>query len=336
MHPFSRLAFLANSIWLWITLFAIIPIASAQKNAPTSPWPSSFKLKRPAKILLISKEEIFIYHTRHFELRSSKALSERHLQKFATIAESVPQALAKIPLPLLGMPDGNRAQVLIFPDEESFVKAGGVAGAAGYYDGRKKAIMLRADTFLMPPPPNGSRLPPKADWDLLVHEFVHLCMHRDLAYLPIWFIEGVAEYFAAAHVNHGVYRFDNIIPSIRDRIKQGIPHEKDTITLPTVSETMALTPQTWRKSVELGDPKDSYRNYASSLLLVHTLFHGGEKRRQTTRVFLNNIQQRKKLAPQVELLIPNEQREKLQKRIRNYWRPRGLRIQFNQTSNEKS
>ena len=75
---------------------------------------------------------------------------------FATTAESVPSVLNRLPLPLLGMPVDKSgkpvlAKVLIYPNEISFVKAGGAKGTAGYYDGWKQAILLRADTFLKPP-----------------------------------------------------------------------------------------------------------------------------------------------------------------------------------------
>ena len=278
-----------------------------------------------------STDTPFIYHTRHFELRSPKALSRRHLVKFATTAESVPEVLAKFPLPLLGMPEGGRAKVLIYSDEESFVAAGGAQGAAGYYSGRKQAIILRADTFLQPPPPAGSRLPPKADYDLLVHEFVHLCMHRDLAYLPTWFTEGVAEYIAAAHVNDGVYRFDNITSAIRNRIQQNLPNDREHIRLPGVVETMNLTSEKWRERIEHGEPTDGYRIYGTSLLLVHTLFDGGQKRREATQKFLQNLRPKKLLNQKVAILIPSDERAKLQQRIANYWRPRGLRIKFRPT-----
>ncbi|MCP5536736.1 MAG: hypothetical protein H7A51_10980 [Akkermansiaceae bacterium] len=299
-------------------------------------WPTSFRPIQPAVIKLIRSGgdgRDFIYRTKHFELHSATALSEHHLSQFATTAESVPSVLSRLPLPLLGMPTSssgkqNPAKVLIYPDEESFVQAGGAQGAAGYYSGRKQAILLRADTFLRVKPPPGSRLPPKADYDLLVHEFTHLCMHRDLAYLPVWFTEGTAEYIAATHENRGVYQFGNVSLLISRHIKRHLPLDKEHIILPGIVETMALSHNTWRAHVESGPAEDVYRNYATSLLLTHYLFHGGAERRHATRLFLEKIRQRKALAQQVEILIPAASRETLQKNIVDYWKTRGLRIKF--------
>lgn len=330
MQPFSKQLFHVSG-WLLLTTLTLL----GQDKVQSKGWPSSFKPGKKAKIIQVSQggdNKPFVYHTKHFELRSTKALSRRHLQTFATTAESVPQALARLPLPLLGMPKGGRAKVLIFPDEDTFVQAGGIVGAAGYYSGRKEAILLRADTFLEPAQSSGSKLPPKADYRLLVHEFVHLCMHRDLAYLPTWFTEGVAEYMAAAHVNNGVYRFNNIASAIRQRVKQCIPQDTDVITLPKVRETMNFTAKTWQTRIEQGDTRDSYRPYGTSLLLVHTLFHGGEKRRDATRTFLTNIRARKPLSDQVEVLIPSKDRDTIEQRVARYWRPRGLRIKFSADS----
>jgi len=231
-------------------------------------------------------------------------------------------------MPLLGMPKGGRAKVFIYPDEDSFVADGGAQGAAGYYSGRKKAIMLRADTFLNPPPPAGSKLPPKADYNLLVHEFTHLCMHRDLAYLPTWFNEGVAEYIAAMHENKGIYQFSNVTSSIRRRIKGALPNDKEFIVLPGIAETMELSSKDWRERIERGQAEDHYRSYATSLLIVHTLFHGGENRREATRTFLQQRQKRPPVKTAEQQLIPIDERKKLQQRIIDYWRPRGLRLKF--------
>ena len=238
------------------------------------------------------------------------------------------------------MPDGGRAKVLIYPDEHTFLAEGGPKGAAGYYNGNIKAILLRADTFLAPPPRAGSKLPPKANYSLLVHEFTHLCMHRDLAYLPPWFSEGVAEYITAAHEGRGVYQFSNPSSAIRKRIRHGLPNDKDQIVLPGIAEVMALNHDAWRKRIENGNPQDFYRSYATSLLIIHTLFHGGEKRREAAKQFLQTQKKHPFIRdpgsgwaiPQWKeaeaLLIPIEERKKLQQRIIDYWRPRGLRLRF--------
>ncbi len=327
--PSSKPRFPVNPLAIILCLCA--PLLHAQEPGTPSKWPTSFKPRRPATIRLIQQGgngQNFSYHTQHFELRSPTALSQHNISHFATTAESVPSVLARLPLPLLGMPQGERSKVLIYPDEASFVQAGGASGAAGYYSGRQQAIMLRADTFLIPPPRAGSKLPPKADYDLLVHEFTHLCMHRDLAYLPVWFTEGTAEYIAATHANKGVYQFSNINSIIRRHIQRNLPLDQDHITLPGIAETIALNHKTWRTRIEHAPAEDSYRSYATSLLIVHTLFHGGPKRREATRLFLNNIRKRQPPTQQTQILIPTADREKLQNMIISYWKPRGLRIKF--------
>lgn len=341
MLSFFKLRFHANYLGLCISLLLCsCGITLAQQ---TLTWPTSWKLGAPAKIIVAQKGgdgQPYIYHTKNFELRSLTPLDQRELQIFATTAESVPRVLKRLPMPLLGMPEGGRAKVLIYPDEDSFIAGGGVQGAAGYYNGRMKAILLRADTFLKPTFDRASRLPPKANYTLLVHEFTHLCMHRYLAYLPPWFVEGVAEYISAAHENKGVYQFSTPSSSIRKRIRQGLPNDKDEIILPGIAETMALTHKDWGDQIKNGQPENFYRSYATSLLIVHTLFHGGDQRREATRKFL----QAQRLRPHYRSpgqsflrprwdkaeteLIPLEERKKLQQRIIDYWRPRGLRLKF--------
>jgi hypothetical protein len=348
MPSSSRLPFLAKVLAILIagtgfSDFGINVTAAEGKAAPqaSQKWPSSFKPSRAAAIKLIQKGgngQEFIYQTKHFELRSPTVLSQHNLSHFATTAESVPSVLARLPLPLLGMPKdaaGNDTlgKVLIYPNEESFITAGGTHGAAGYYSGRKQAIMLRSDTFLNPPPRAGSKLPPKANYDLLVHEFTHLCMHRDLADLPVWFTEGTAEYIAASHENKGVYQFSNITSNIRKHILKNLPQDKEFVVLPGIAETMSLTHKAWRERIETGSAENHYRSYATSLLIIHTLFHGGEKRLTTTRNFLDQIQAQKRHSDTtpIPILIPPSDRIKLQEMIIKYWKPRGLRLKFSPT-----
>jgi hypothetical protein len=155
--PFSKQRFLVRFLFTVTVLFA--ENLYGQQAKPSVFWPTSFKLKRPAIIKLVQKgseDRGYIYRTKHFELHSPEALSEHTLSQFATTAESVPSVLNRLPLPLLGMPVDKSgkpvlAKVLIYPNEISFVKAGGAKVTAGYYDGWKQAILLRADTFLKPP-----------------------------------------------------------------------------------------------------------------------------------------------------------------------------------------
>lgn len=312
-----------------ITITLAISIPSWAQTPSHSKWPTQLKAGQNAQIKRISSgDSPYIYQTKHFELHSSAELNLRNTELFAATAESVPVALRRLPLPLLSMPQKGRAKIFIYPDEESFLKEGGSPNAAGTYVGRKAAVLLRADTFLTPPSRPGSKLPPKANYDLLVHEFTHLCMHGNLGYVPVWFSEGTAEYLAAAHQHKGNYDFSNIARYIRDRIKNHLPQEKSVIRLPSIEQTLALNHQSWQQQIRDGKAEDNYRVYASSLLIVHTLFHGGQKRRDATRTFIENCHKRTLRPETTNVLLPKTERNQLQKRIIAYWKPRGLHIEF--------
>lgn len=311
--------------------------AQAADQKTSINWPSHFQSKRPARLRLSQKGGIgknYIYQTRHFELHSPVAINEHNAKLFASTAESVPAVLARLPLPLLGMPTQQKARVFIYPDEESFVKAGGCPDAAGYYSGRQVAVLLRADTFLKPVNP-ASRLQPKANFDLLVHEFTHLCMHRDLRHLPSWFAEGTAEYLAATHQSHGQYQFTNVERCIRQRIQRHLPNDQGVIVLPGITDTLNLNGETWRTRILDLDIDDHYRSYATSLLLVHTLFHAGKQRRHDTLQFLKSHQTRSATANAVNILLPVEQHRQTEQRIIKYWRPHGLHLRFQAAEGHK-
>lgn len=323
-----RLWQLATLAWLSSWAFG------AQEMEPVKRWPTFFKTPYQATLKLTEKGGVgkpTTYQTQHFKLIASSPLNLRDCQLFAATAESVPAVLNSLPLPLLGMPEKGTAQVFIYPDEASFLKAGGVPNADGVYIGRQSAILLRADTFLKPAPPADSKLPPKADYKLLVHEFVHLCMHRKLGRLPVWFTEGTAEYISAAHESGSRYNFSTITESIRKRIKNQLANDQQTIRLPSVVATLALNQKSWRKTIQESSPREAYRNYACSLLIVHMLFHGGSKRRQATEAFLEQCSKHtsvNQIYQATESLFPADQCKNLEQKLIKYWRPRGLHLQF--------
>lgn len=318
---------LAIGLLAGLAILLTPPLRAQQKNTPS--WPGLVKAGQGAAITEIpGNPPPYIYRTKHFELHANQKLNLRDSKLFAATVESVPVILKRLPLPLLRMPDTQRAQIHIYPDEDSYLRHGGAPNTAGVYRSKTASILLRADAFFTPPQRPGSRLPPKADYDLLVHEFTHLCMHGNLGYVPVWFSEGTAEYLSAAHQHQGSYDFKRIHSHIVERIKRHLPNDPDTIQLPRLDRVMAMDYPAWTDYIKEQAHEDHYRIYATSLLLVHTLFHGGEARREATRRFIADCHDRSRRADAAERLLPAAERKQLQQRIIQYWKPKGLKISF--------
>jgi hypothetical protein len=291
-------------------------------------WPREFRA-RAAKVVPMEAPAgtTAAYQTAHFRLYSDDPVGKEDLQQFASVIESVPQLLRRLPLPLWAPPGAKKPVVRLCRNEERFEEAGGPRSSTGYYSGRKQEILIRADIFLNPPRARPSRLQPKPNEDLLVHELTHLGMHGVVAKSPPWFYEGMAEYMAAGHQAGGNYSFHNIDSTIRDHIRNYLPPGKDgSIPFPALGPLMTLNGKQWIDANKRSEGEDAYRPYAAALLLVHYHLHG-KTRREKLRRYLEELAAYKdfrKPRPRLATGPPDE----IQERLHRYWFPKGLNLRF--------
>ncbi|MGD7652267.1 MAG: hypothetical protein ACQCXQ_03560, partial [Verrucomicrobiales bacterium] len=149
----------------------------------------------------------YIYQSAHFRFESDRRLTSRVVSGFATIYEATLDAISNLPW---GMPLGSRDgmelfDVKLFADEGSYHEAGGIPGSAGTARGPNSLALISSlgvkDT--------GKRLILEdiSDNATLVHELTHAMRDYGDRGLPIWAIEGFAEYVASAPYKRGG-RFD--------------------------------------------------------------------------------------------------------------------------------
>lgn len=313
---------MALRIFLLIAL--ALPAASDER-----PWPASFQ-GRPAKIIPLdpNQADANAWQTARFRFLSDQPVNTAALAKFATTIESVPQLLQNLPLDLWTPADTEKKPAIILcKDEWAYLEAGGGQGSMGYYNGRRNEIIIRADVFLNPPLAKPSRLIPKPNEDLLVHELVHLGMHDILRRSRPWFYEGMAEYMAAAHVSGGHYKFHDIERTIRDHIRNYLPPGEDgTILLPAPATLMTTTPKQWSEAVRNARDRDAFRPYAAALLLAHYQLSGRDRRAKVTTYLaeLAAYQDFRQPRPTLQTDAPAT----IAQRLQTFWKPRGLNIRF--------
>ncbi|MBK1881228.1 hypothetical protein JIN85_02310 [Luteolibacter pohnpeiensis] len=145
-----------------------------------------------------------IWKTSHFELESIGQVPESAVKRLAVLGESTAAALKAFALPVAAPPTREMPKISIFAEGAAYEQAGAAKGSAGFYLGRGQArVLIRADYFLNAVVAHRTARTPTVDEDLAVHELVHLGMHEKMERLPPWFIDGIAEYFAAAHSGGG-------------------------------------------------------------------------------------------------------------------------------------
>lgn len=286
-------------------------------------WPTVLNGRGSAKVILPDNEQPpFIYLSKNFKFISSKKLDSTKIATFAATAESVPAAIDRIPLKLKKLPEllegEQRHPIYITSTIEEFIKMGGSEQAAGYYSGRKKAVILRADQFLDIKRP---------DYRLLTHEMVHLSMHGINAKANAWFTEGNAEYFACALIGNGSYNFSSMSRSIKDRTK-GFFKPAEPLKLHSIKGFITRDSNQWRVINSNLEAKDRYAQYMTALLLVHYFYHIDPDGRAKVAKYLELMQTGKKEITHQAHLFPEDDLLKIEQAISNYWKPRGYQIIF--------
>lgn len=281
----------------------------------------------PDKAVLVARPDEDgrkVWHTRFFRIDSDVALRPNDLLRLAQVADTTAAAVKAHPLPLFAPPEGQRPRIAIHARDSAYKEEGGVPGTAGMYVARKALVLIHGEHFLRAPDPTRSRLAPQNNEDLVVHELVHLCMHRTNARLQQWMVEGLAEYFASAHAGGGRFSFGNADQRIREHLRTRLSPDDPGIPLVPVARVLPLDGRGWLRYLESLPVDERYRAYATALLLAHQQLHGGKARLDALRAALEKPPNRG--LPQ-SLIAPAEAGSTQDSLIR-YWRPKGLSLEF--------
>jgi hypothetical protein len=266
-----------------------------------------------------------LWHTTHFAVTAFGEVSLDDVKKIAVIAETTWWVVQQHPLGLALPPDVPRVNIAIYADTKSYETAGGYAGTAGYYEGRKQRVMINGSHYFGAALRAGRGLPPATDEDILVHELVHLCMHGHMGRLPAWFTEGVAEYFACMHTGGGNFSFAQVDQVLCDHLHARYTADSQEIFLRPIAEISVLTSRSWLDYVQRLPEKERYHVYATGLLMTHYFIHGGTERRDL-------LMQQLRLSTEKRFLwmvdIPVDAAA-ISKALPPYWREKGLHLVWN-------
>ena len=154
-----------------------------------------------------------------------------------------------------------------------------------------------------------------------------MCMHHLLYRTPPWFYEGAAEYFAACHKGNGWFTFHDAETSVKDYLRSKLAPGKDgRFVVTPVADALAFDHQAWIKATSRAFPGEQVRPYATSLLLAHYHFHGGNPRREKVAAYLRKIHA---LAPrQSPPPFPAEDARDIEARLIKFWGPKGINLVF--------
>lgn len=303
----------------WILLLMLPILARADVPGLDFP-PAKVRLEKPT-----TAEGRNAWKTPQFQIDADNGIDVEAVGKLAVIAESTFAALRAHPLPLFAPPVNYQPRISLYQDSKAYEDAGAAKGSAGYYIGVGEArVLIRADYFLQAVVVQKSRETPAMDEDLIVHELLHMGMHRKLAGLPQWLVDGMAEYFGSAHLGGGRFSFSRMDQAVRDHLLLKLNPRGSELRLLPVASIATLDDKGWLELMKSLPPEERYLAYGTALLLTHYHLHGGPERLERVRELLANADQLRK--PPVFLSLDDA--PAIETALVRFWRSKGLELSF--------
>ncbi len=281
--------------------------------------------------------EKYVYASNRFEFVCNRRLTSRVISGFAKLYEATYDAVQAMPWGARLDPrtDNGRFKVLLFSEEEDFIKAGGIVGSAGTAVGTLSLAQLRylgvKDT--------GVRLILEdiEDNTLLVHELTHALRDDADRGMPTWAIEGFAEYIASAPYQRiGRFSFkDRFEDAARQARRKGA---REPFTMPMRLEQMLKAERSeFYKDSGGGLGEGASINYAMSVLVMTYFWHedqGKDDAREVgapIRDWLKARKEGKSVDEAYALLLDGRSYEEIEGAIESAYR-RELELEFNQSA----
>lgn len=299
-------------------------------------WPRS--VHGPGKINLkkrhdLERKGLWVYDTEHFRFHLNTKVHYRVVERFAMLFEATHKLVLALPVNASARYYDNedKLPIYLFGDMNSYYRAGGVRGTAGVYIPRSGSVLVPLDVL-------GVRWSGK-EWTyqfgesnkVLVHELTHqLTAGVEFA---AWYIEGSAEYVAAAKYVEGSYNATYDLKSHEQRVFEyatkkggldgGFGRELgNTINMPNLEAFMTMPYREFAGA-------EANRNYGAGLLLTQFLYHKeGQRSGRAIKKYIQAKQRGKSEAEALKLLMGQRSFSQLQTDFQRYCASKGVKLIF--------
>ncbi len=236
-------------------------------------WPVAVALREAPVVTVVEENRAaqrFVYRSAHFEFTCSERLSREIVREFSRIFEVTHEAVAALPLGIEPAAPRGWHRVRLFSDREAYLTAGGPQGTGGAYVGATGEVLVPLPQLGVQR--SGSRwiMDHGEGHQLLVHEVTHQIMGPWLTLLPMWIVEGSAEYLTAGRWSGGRLVLQPRTRLLRSYLAEvrGIDgQEADVRSLQTL---MTMDHEAWTRRMT---GPEAHKNYASALLLFDYFCH---------------------------------------------------------------
>ncbi len=355
-YPLAKLneadrAFVAD--WLIFTPQTTPPSKDPETPAPPnkSPEPPAPPPQNPAWPTTIALEELpevkeitdqpgkFIYQSPSYEFECDARLNPSVVREFSRLFEATRLVATQLPLSFNPKPEPGRTLFAckLYAEKDDYIRAGGLPGSAGIYSRSQQAMMIPLESLGVRKVGKGYSLDHDQENTTVIHEVTHQMMNYWLHQLPVWYIEGSAEYVAAAPYRKGRFTFTRMGAAIHAYLKKEKGVWEGTLDMMPLTKLLAIEPEEWAEALTSEDHLAS-KNYASAAILAHYFHHEDDK--GDAAHLIAWLQALKHGAPLQEAtqthLLRGRTHQNIEKEITKTMRREGLKITFPPVPDTKS
>ena len=246
---------------------------NAEITRNPSGWPLTVVLKEDPAFTVVEEnreERRFIYRSDHFEFSSSERLNGQIVREFSRLFELTFESVAAMPLQLDPEAPRGYFKVVLFSTVAQYVAAGGPARSGGLYRGSTGEVMVPLPSLGVKRTGQRWMMDNREGNQPLLHEVTHQVMGPWLTVLPVWLIEGSAEYMAAARYSVRKLTLHAGLDSILGFLKDQMGVATRDIDLRHPQRLMAMDYDKWQHDLAYGD---GIKNYYSAMLLFYYYAH---------------------------------------------------------------
>lgn len=278
-------------------------------------WPQSVGISATSVEVSVVEEDMdqrrFVYRTQDFEFISDERLARSVMTEVARTFEGTRMLLLELPWGLRVQPPAGHEwfRAMLFETREAYIGAGAPANSGGVYMTGPKIFMVPFESLGLRRRARTWYLERNFSHHTLIHEITHQLMDEVLPALPLWVIEGTAEYVSHLPFNAGTFRAHEHQRALRAAIDER-QRRGHRIRIDGLESFMRMTPRQWHEIANRSSEDQSYL-YTVSLLLVYYFNHlDGDRHGTRFLQFMDavhdDVDRRNKILsdPQVERL-PN-------------------------------
>lgn len=222
--------------------------------------------------LVPSDQPGFIYRSPSFEFSSEARLLPALIKEVARTFESTKRLVEALPWGIeCRPPEGmDRYLAALYQTRASYVAAGGPENSGGVYMSGDKTFRIPFESLGIRR--LGQSYTRDADFsnDTLVHEITHQLMDDYLPFLPMWVVEGTAEFTEMMPYKSGTFRVGDHEKGLKEYLGGGA--RRVSVQLPRLDELFRMTRAEWHRQSAQSQPGEISRQrelYRQSALLVY-------------------------------------------------------------------